>query len=313
MAKFRNTIPSSEITPEALYLNRRQFMKGGAALSAAALLAACGSPPPLVDEDGTAVSVPTLTPAPDTLTSEHDILNYVNFYEFTRDKEGVAELAQDLVTSPWEVAVGGLVRNPGAYNVDDLKRQFDQEERIYRLRCVEGWSMVIPWLGFPLHKLLAQVEPLPAARYVRFETLYDPAQMPGQRTDWYEWPYVEGLRLDEALHDLTILSTGLYGKDLSPQNGAPIRLVVPWKYGFKSIKSIVKIDLVAEQPVSLWMKASPREYGFYANVNPDVPHPRWSQATERRIGEVRRRKTYLFNGYDEVAHLYEGMDLTENF
>ncbi len=313
MAKFRNTIPASEITPEALYINRRQFMKGGAALSAAALLAACGSPPPTVDEEGTAVPAPTSTPLPDTLTSEQEILNYVNFYEFTRDKEGVAELARDLITSPWEVAVGGLVRNPGVYDVDDLKRRFDQEERIYRLRCVEGWSMVIPWLGFPLHKLLAQVEPLPAARYVRFETLYDPAQMPGQRTDWYEWPYVEGLRLDEAMHELTILSTGLYDKDLSPQNGAPIRLVVPWKYGFKSIKSIVKIDLVEDQPESFWMRSSPREYGFYANVNPNVPHPRWSQATERRIGEVRRRRTFLFNGYDEVAPLYEGMDLTENF
>lgn len=312
MAKFRNTIPASEITPETLYINRRQFMKGGAALSAAALLAACGSPQ-MVDEDGTAVPAPTSTPLPDTLTSKEEILNYVNFYEFTRDKEGVAELARDLVTSPWQVAVGGLVRNPGVYDVDDIKRQFDQEERIYRLRCVEGWSMVIPWLGFPLHKLLAQVEPLAAARYVLFETLHDPAQMPGQRTDWYEWPYVEGLRLDEAMHELTILSTGLYGQDLSPQNGAPIRLVVPWKYGFKSIKSIVKIDLVEEQPESFWMRSSPREYGFYANVNPNVPHPRWSQATERRIGEVRRRRTFLFNGYDEVASLYEGMDLTENF
>jgi methionine sulfoxide reductase catalytic subunit len=311
---FRNTIPPSEITPEALYQNRRQFLKAGVALSAAALLAACGSPTEQVGEDDTAVPVPTFTPAPDVLTSEEEILNYVNFFEFTRDKEGVAALAQDLVTSPWEVAVGGLVANPGVYNVADLKRQFDQEERIYRLRCVEGWSMVIPWLGFPLHKLLAQVEPLADARYVRFETLYDPDQMPGQRTDWYDWPYVEGLRLDEAMNELTLLATGLYGKDLQPQNGAPIRLVVPWKYGFKSIKSIVKIDLVAEQPESLWVKASPREYGFYANVNPDVPHPRWSQATERRIGEVRRRKTELFNGYGaEVAYLYEGMDLEENF
>jgi len=193
-------------------------------------------------------------------------------------------------------------------------RRFDAEERIYRLRCVETWSMVIPWLGFPLHKLLQQVEPLAEAKYVRFETLYDPEQMPGQKSDWYEWPYVEGLRLDEAMHDLTLLATGLYGKELAPQNGAPIRLVVPWKYGFKSIKSIVKIDLVAEQPESLWMKASPEEYGFYANVNPSVPHPRWSQATERRIGELRRRKTLLFNGYEaEVAHLYAGMDLEVNF
>jgi methionine sulfoxide reductase catalytic subunit len=317
---FRSNIPSSEITPEGVYLNRRQFMKGAAALSAASLLAACGAPggsAPVAETTGTeggATAVPTFTPAPDNLTSEHDILNYNNFFEFTQDKERVAALAQDLVISPWQVAVGGLVRNPGVYDVGDLKRQFDPEERVYRLRCVETWSMVIPWLGFPLHKLLQAVEPLAEAQFVRFETLYDPEQMPGQRTDWYEWPYVEGLRLDEAMHDLTLLATGLYGKDLQPQNGAPIRLVVPWKYGFKSIKSIVKIDLVAEQPVSLWEKASPQEYGFYANVNPTVPHPRWSQATERRIGEVRRRKTEMFNGYEaEVAHLYEGMDLQVNF
>lgn len=315
---FRSNISSSEITPEAVYGSRRQFIKGAAALSAATLLAACGapesSPPPEVTGSEGTTAVPTFTPAPDNPTSEHEILNYNNFFEFTQDKERVAELAKDLVTSPWQVAVGGLVRNPGVYDVDDLQRQFSPEERIYRLRCVETWSMVIPWLGFPLHKLLQAVEPLAGAQYVRFETLYDPEQMPGQRTDWYEWPYVEGLRLDEAMHDLTLLATGLYGKNLQPQNGAPIRLVVPWKYGFKSIKSIVKIDLVAEQPTSLWMKASPREYGFYANVNPTVAHPRWSQATERRIGEMRRRKTLMFNGYEaEVAHLYDGMDLQVNF
>jgi sulfoxide reductase catalytic subunit YedY len=317
--RFQSDIPSSEITPEALYHNRRQFMKGAAALSAAALLAACGapendSPPPDATGPGGSAPVPTFTPAPDNLTPEQDILNYNNFYEFTLEKESVAAEAQGLITSPWEVAIGGLVRQPGIYDVDDLKQQFDPEERVYRLRCVEAWSMVIPWLGFPLHKLLQVVEPLPEARYVRFETLYDPEQMPGQKSDWYVWPYVEGLRLDEAMHDLTLLATGLYGKDLQPQNGAPIRLVVPWKYGFKSIKSIVKIDLVAEQPVSLWMNASPEEYGFYANVNPKVPHPRWSQATERRLGEMRRRKTLMFNGYEaEVAHLYDGMDLQVDF
>lgn len=314
MNRFRSNIPSSEITPEPVYLNRRQFMKGLAGASAAALLAACGVPTAEESSTGDGVAVPTFTPAPDVLTSEQDILNYNNFFEFTLEKEGVAALAQNFVTSPWQVEVGGLVRNPGVYDMDDIKRQFDHEERVYRLRCVETWSMVIPWNGFPLHKLLAQVEPLTEAQYVRFETLYDPAQMPGQNSNWYEWPYVEGLRLDEAMHDLTLLATGLYGRDLAPQNGAPVRLVVPWKYGFKSIKSIVKIDLVAEQPQSLWMKASPREYGFYANVNPTVPHPRWSQATERRIGETRRRKTLLFNGYeDEVAHLYAGMDLQVDF
>jgi sulfoxide reductase catalytic subunit YedY len=245
------------------------------------------------------------------LTPLEAIAGYTNYYEFTTSKEGVASLAKDFKTSPWEVAVGGLVHKPRTFDLDDLLG-FAQEERIYRLRCVEAWSMVIPWLGFPLADLLKEVEPMSDAKYVRFETLYDPDQMPGQRRGGYQWPYVEGLRLDEAMHDLTMLATGIYGKSLLPQNGAPIRLVVPWKYGFKYIKSIVKIDLVEEVPVSLWMTAAPHEYGFYANVNPDVPHPRWSQATERRIGETKRRKTLLFNGYaDEVAHLYSGMDLTK--
>jgi sulfoxide reductase catalytic subunit YedY len=247
----------------------------------------------------------------DQLTSFEAITNYTNYYEFTTSKEGVAYLAQDFKTSPWTVEVGGLVHKPKTFDTDDLLK-FPQEERIYRLRCVEAWSMVIPWLGFPLAKLLEEVEPMSKARYVRFETLYDPDQMPGQKRAGYNWPYVEGLRMDEAMHDLTILATGLYGKALLPQNGAPVRLVVPWKYGFKSIKSIVKIDLVEEMPVSLWMASAPHEYGFYANVNPDVPHPRWSQATERRIGEIKRRETLLFNGYsEEVAHLYEDLDLTE--
>jgi sulfoxide reductase catalytic subunit YedY len=202
------------------------------------------------------------------------------------------------------------VQKPKTFDVNELLQKFDQEERIYRLRCVEGWSMVIPWLGFPLSRLLKDAEPMSQAKYVRFETLFDPQQMPGQKSGWYTWPYVEGLRLDEAMHDLTILSTGLYGKTLLPQNGAPLRLVVPWKYGFKSIKSIVRIDLVEDMPTSLWMAAAPNEYGFYSNVNPDVPHPRWSQASERRIGEAGRRRTLPFNGYaEEVASLYEGMDL----
>lgn len=299
-------IPSSEITPEAVYLNRRQFMQGAAALSTSVLLAAaCRSRP---DESGTP------PPPEDTLTPEQDVISYNNFYEFSLDKEAVANMAQGFRTSPWEVEVGGLVRNPGIYDIDDLKQQFDQEERVYRLRCVEGWSMVIPWLGFPLRKLLEVVEPVAAAKHVRFETYYEPELMPGQQSNWYEWPYVEGLRLDEAMNDLTLMATGLYGKALLPQSGAPLRLVVPWKYGFKSIKTIVKIELVEEQPTSLWMAASPDEYGYYANVNPKVPHPRWSQATERRIGEVSRRKTMLFNGYEEeVAYLYEGMDLAVNF
>lgn len=309
------TIPSSDITPEHIYRSRRRFLRGIGALALAGLgVAACGdaADPP-----------PPLTPGPvsrqtdelgDPLNTYQEITTYNNFYEFTTSKEGVAHLARTFRTSPWTVSIGGLVHKPQTIAIEDMLKRYPSEERIYRLRCVEGWSMVIPWLGFPLHKLLADVEPLANARYVRFETLYDPDQMPGQRDRWYAWPYVEGLRLDEAMHDLTILSTGLYGNLLLPQNGAPLRLVVPWKYGFKSIKSIVKIDLVAEQPTSLWMAAAPHEYGFYANVNPNVPHPRWSQATERRIGEFERRPTLLFNGYaDQVAHLYAGMDLRANY
>jgi len=313
-------IPSSEITPEHVYLSRREFLKSMGILGAsAALLAACGTAPAAE----VMATVPGTTPLPpssntdelgDPLNSYEEITNYNNYYEFTVDKERVAKLAEGYPTSPWEVKVGGLVHNPKTYSLDDL-RKFEIEERIYRLRCVEAWSMVIPWMGFPLSKLLADVQPKSEAKYVRFETIYDPEGMPGiKKNPWYQWPYVEGLRLDEAMHDLTILATGLYGKDLLPQNGAPVRLVVPWKYGLKSIKSIVKIDLVEEMPVSLWMAAAPNEYGFYSNVNPNVDHPRWSQATERRIGELGRRPTLMFNGYeDEVAHLYAGMDLSVNF
>jgi len=247
------------------------------------------------------------------ITSYEAVTGYVNFYEFTTSKKGVAALAEGFKTSPWTVEVGGLVNRPRTFDLDDLSK-FEQEERVYRMRCVEAWSMVIPWVGFPLARLLKEVEPTSKAKYVRFETLYDPEQMPGQRSGAFPWPYVEGLRLDEAMHDLTLLATGLYGKPLLPQNGAPIRLVVPWKYGFKSIKSIVRIDLVEEMPVSLWMAAGPGEYGFWANVNPAVPHPRWSQATERRIGENKRRETLLFNGYaEEVAHLYPDLNNREWF
>jgi sulfoxide reductase catalytic subunit YedY len=248
------------------------------------------------------------------ITALRSITNYNNFFEFSTDKESVAPRSQKLKTSPWTVTIGGLVDKPGTFDVDDLRKKFPEEERIYRLRCVEAWSMVIPWSGFPLASLLKTVEPTSRAKYVRFETLYDPVQMSGQKNRWYKWPYVEGLRLDEAMNDLVILATGLYGKPLLPQNGAPIRVVIPWKYGFKSIKSIVKIDLVEAMPVSLWMQAGPNEYGFFANVNPAVDHPRWSQATERRIGELWRRKTLPFNGYaDQVAHLYTGMDLRRFF
>ena len=329
-------IPSSEITPEWVYLNRRQFMKG-AALAAGALagtfaLGACTSPQPAAGtgrDGGSTQSSPESSPtaAPvepkasgaadergDALTSYEAVTTYNNFYEFGMGKDDPAKNATGFVTSPWTLAVGGLVNKPKTYGVEDLFGLFPPEERIYRLRCVEAWSMVIPWLGFPLAKLLKEVEPTGDAKYVRFETLLDSQRMPGQRSEWYEWPYVEGLRLDEAMNDLTLLSVGLYGNMLLPQNGAPIRLVVPWKYGFKSIKSIVKIDLVADEPASLWMIAAPHEYGFYANVNPDVAHPRWSQASERRIGESGRRETLMFNGYaEQVASLYSGMDLQANY
>jgi methionine sulfoxide reductase catalytic subunit len=306
-------IQSSEITPEQVYLSRRAFMAGAGALAAGALLAACGQapatpagPPPAVGQTADELGDPVNTYA--------QITTYNNFYEFSTDKEQPARMAAGFTTSPWQVAVGGLVGKPQTFGIEDLLKRFDQQERVYRLRCVEAWSMVIPWQGFPLGQLLRMVEPKAEARFVRFETLYDPERLPGQRDAYFAWPYVEGLRLDEAMHDLTLLATGLYGRQLTPQNGAPIRLVVPWKYGFKSIKSIVKIDLVDTLPTSLWMASSPNEYGFYANVNPDVPHPRWSQDSERRIGELGRRKTLPFNGYaDEVAALYAGMDLSRDF
>ncbi len=318
-------IQPSEITPEHVYLSRRKLLAAMVALAASSLLAACSdahTEPTALTVAGPLALEGTSTPPLPPLSSDRDelgapltpweaITRYTNFYEFSTSKEGAARLARNFRTAPWTVEVGGLVARPRTFGLEDLY-QFEQEERIYRMRCVEGWSMVIPWIGFPLARLLNKVEPLSQARYVRFETLYDPEQMPGQKSSFYPWPYVEGLRLDEAMHDLTILATGLYGRLLLPQNGAPLRLVVPWKYGFKSIKSIVRIDLVEEQPVSLWMAAAPKEYGFYANVNPQVPHPRWSQASERRIGEDRRIPTMLFNGYaEEVAHLYQPLDRRE--
>jgi sulfoxide reductase catalytic subunit YedY len=290
----------------------------GALAASAAVLSACGgqeigsTSDPSVGEAAAANA--QTDELGDTLTPLDVVTNYNNYYEFTTSKESVAGMATNFKTSPWQVEVGGLVNNPKIYNIDDLRTKFGEEERIYRLRCVEGWSMVIPWLGFSLAKLLKEVEPTSKANYVRFESIYDPGQMPGQNSIWYTWPYIEGLRLDEAMNDLALLSTGLYGKQLLAQNGAPLRLVVPWKYGFKSVKAIVKIDLVEEMPVSLWMAAAPQEYGFYANVNPDVPHPRWSQATERRIGEFGRRSTLPFNGYaEQVAQLYKDMDLRVNY
>lgn len=308
-------IKSSEITPEHIYMARRGFIKAMGYSAAGAFLAACAPKSSVMSTDGPAPNAQgSKDDLGDPINSFEAITNYNNYYEFSLDKTAVAKVSRDFQTSPWSVEVGGMVRNPGVYDIDALRTKFSQQERIYRLRCVEGWSMVIPWLGFPLKELLDQVEPNSEAKYVRFETVYRPEEMPGQNSGFYNWPYVEGLRVDEAMNDLTLLATGLYGQDLLPQSGAPIRLVVPWKYGFKSIKSIVRIDLVDEMPISLWMAAAPNEYGFYANVNPEVPHPRWSQSSERRIGENGRRDTLAFNGYaDEVAYLYEGMDLRENY
>ena len=307
-------IDPSDITPKKLYLSRRQFIGSAGALAVGALaLAACKGNVPTV-ETGTPPGAGASTDElGDPLTSFQDITHYNNYYEFSTNKEAVAKLAKDFPTSPWNIEVSGLVNNPKTYSIADLGK-FMPEERIYRLRCVEAWSMVIPWSGFPLQRLLDEVQPTSEAKYVQFTSLYDPESMPAQGAEFYSWPYVEGLRLDEAMHDLTLLATGLYGQPLPNQNGAPVRLVVPWKYGFKDIKAIVKIELVNYQPSTLWMQAGPTEYGFYANVNPNVDHPRWSQATERRIGETGRRKTLMFNGYEEqVASLYAGMDLSKDF
>jgi sulfoxide reductase catalytic subunit YedY len=305
----------SEITPRHLYLSRRDFLKAAGLAAGSALLAACAPDAapaqPAVQSDYAGAGADELG---DPINSFEDITNYNNYYEFTVDKQGVAGLAQNFTTHPWTVEVGGLVRNPKTYAIEDLLQKFPQEERVYRLRCVEAWSMVIPWSGFPLAGLLREVEPAADARFVRFESVYRPEEMPGQSSPFYPWPYQEGLRLDEAMNDLAILATGMYGQALPKQDGAPIRLVVPWKYGFKSIKAVVKIELVAEQPATLWSSVAPNEYGFYSNVNPERSHPRWSQASERRIGELGRRPTLPFNGYGEqVAGLYEGMDLIENY
>lgn len=320
-------VKPSEITPEHVYLNRRQFLQAMGIAGAVAALAACS--PRVTSSSGGSVNSGEVasTPPPsdlkaskttdelgDRLNTYDEITNYNNYYEFTTDKADVAPMSKDFKSSPWQVQVYGLVNKPKTYGLDDLLKMFDQEERIYRLRCVEAWSMVIPWMGFPLSKLLNEVEPQSSAKYVRFETLMDPAQFPGEKDAFYPWPYQEGLTVPEAMNDLAILATGLYGKPLPPQDGAPIRLVVPWKYGFKSIKAIVKIELIDTEPDTLWSTVAPDEYGFFANVNPNVPHPRWSQASERRIGESGRRPTLMFNGYgDQVADLYTGLDLKTFF
>jgi sulfoxide reductase catalytic subunit YedY len=323
---------SGEITPEALYLRRREFLRssglflatatgvGGALLHLAhgvrpaARKAAAAAPPSPPLAPAVSASQPELFTVGDPKTSYEDITTYNNFYELGLDKSDPAEHAGSLRTRPWTVAVEGEVEQPATLDLDAILKWFPLQERVYRMRCVEAWSMVIPWLGFPLGDLVKRLRPTSRARYVAFTTLLDPEQLPGQRRRVLDWPYVEGLRIDEAVHPLTMLAVGLYGRPLPGQNGAPLRLVVPWKYGFKGIKSIVKIRFSETEPPTSWSRAAPREYGFYANVNPAVDHPRWSQASERRIGEIRRRPTLPFNGYaEEVASLYSGLDLREHF
>jgi sulfoxide reductase catalytic subunit YedY len=314
-----------EITPRELYVNRRTVMRGGIVAASAAATAWLYRRLNGVDQ------VTTERPAlqhlvkarpsgqdgfwvDEPMTPRTSILNYNNFYEFSTDKDGVASAAAKFSTAGWQLAVDGLVGKPAVFDLDQLRAIGAPEERIYRMRCVEAWSMVIPWAGLPLARLLARVEPLGSAKYVAFQTLHDPERMPNQRTDVLAWPYVEGLRIDEAMHPLALLATGLYGEELPPQDGAPVRLVTPWKYGFKGIKSIVRITLTETQPPSTWNNQAPKEYGFFANVNPRHDHPRWSQATEQRIGESGRRKTLMFNGYtDQVASLYAGMDLDVHY
>jgi len=311
-----NKIPSSEITPEHIYNDRRNFIKNlGLILGSTALSA-------FANKSFAAIhTLPSFAQAKERekekLSSLKDITSYNNYYEFGTSKSDPYDYAEKLNIDPWSISIEGSVAKPLKLDLDELIKEMPLEERIYRLRCVEGWSMVIPWVGIPLHALLKKVSPNGNAKYVEFVSLKRPSEMIGQKDDMLDWPYTEGLRLDEAMHPLTILAVGLYGKVLPKQNGAPIRLVVPWKYGFKSIKAITKIRLVEKMPISTWMKANPKEYGFYANVNPKVDHPRWSQTTERRVGEsllTPRLKTQMFNGYqEEVAHLYQGMDLNRYF
>jgi sulfoxide reductase catalytic subunit YedY len=314
LIKRASDIPSSEITDKKLYMNRRQFISAAAfavtGFASSELLfqsdAHAGQKLPVAKRGQFSIQ--------EEQTSFKNAAHYNNFYEFSTEKEDVADISRNFRTRPWAVSIEGHVKKPKIYDIDELMKLFPLEERVYRFRCVEGWSMVIPWIGFPLGDFIKRCEPTSKAKYVEFITLYDPKQMPGQRRGVLEWPYLEGLRMDEALHPLTLMALGMYGEVLPNQNGAPLRLVVPWKYGFKSIKSIVRIRFVEQMPITSWMKAAPNEYGFYANVNPDVDHPRWSQDRERRIGEFLKRKTLMFNGYaEEVAGMYKGMDLRKFF
>jgi methionine sulfoxide reductase catalytic subunit len=318
LIKKPSDILSSEITSKSLYVNRRQFL-AGAALAGAAAVASLGlkelGQPSLVA--GANAKIDGLQKSPFSTTEKEtpykDVTNYNNFYEFSTDKYEPAGLSKNFKTRPWTVTIDGLVKKKQQLDVDTIIKMAAPEERIYRHRCVEGWSIVVPWVGFSLSELIKCAEPLGKAKFVEFTTLYDPKQMPGQRVPVLKWPYVEGLRMDEAMHPLVLLCFGMYGEVLPNQDGAPLRIVVPWKYGFKSAKSIVRIRFTEEQPMNSWQLAAANEYGFYSNVNPNVDHPRWSQAKERRLGEFFKRPTLMFNGYDQVASLYSGMDLKKNF
>lgn len=311
-------IVSSEITPKGLYLNRRRFLAGTAMAGAAAIagrqLGNLVSPATVVEASAAIPGIQKSSfSTTEKITPLKDVSNYNNYYEFSTDKYEPAGLARNLKTSPWKVTIDGLVAKKLELDVEDIKKLAAPEERIYRHRCVEGWSIVVPWVGFSLSQLIKRAQPLGKAKFVEFTTLYDPKQMPGQHVPVLDWPYVEGLRLDEANHPLALLCFGMYGETLPNQDGAPLRLVVPWKYGFKSAKAIVRIRFTDSQPVNTWNKSAPNEYGFYSNVNPNVDHPRWSQAKERRLGEFFKRPTLMFNGYEQVASLYSGMDLKKNF
>lgn len=308
----------SEITDKSLYLRRREFIQAAAAGMVGAAAGTLGVPQAEAAPSWPRVKVPSFAKTSfgtgEKVNAYEDITTYNNFYEFGTEKEDPSNNASTLKTKPWTVKVEGMVAKPAEYQLEDFIKPYALEERIYRMRCVERWSLVIPWIGFPLANILKTVQPTSTAKFVEFTTLLNPQQMPGQRRDVLRWPYVEGLRLDEAMHPLAIMAVGLYGEYLPNQNGAPMRLVVPWKYGFKGIKSIVKIRLTDRQPLNSWQLSAPTEYGFYSNVNPSVDHPRWSQARERRIGEFFMRPTLLFNGYgDQVASLYSGMDLKKNY
>src|SRR6202166_3194208 len=314
-------IKSSEITPKATYLNRRNFLAGATITGAAALAGiAFRDFRDLVAPSLTAranAKIDGLQKSPFSTTEKEtpykDITTYNNFYEFSTDKDGPADVAKNFKTRPWTVTIDGEVKKKHVLDVDTIIKMAAPEERIYRHRCVEGWSIVVPWVGVSLSELIKRADPMPKAKFVEFATLYDPKQMPGQRTSVLKWPYVEGLRMDEAMHPLALLCFGMYGEVLPNQDGAPLRVVLPWKYGFKSAKSIVRIRFTTDQPLNTWQQSAPNEYGFYSNVNPNVDHPRWSQAKERRLGEFFKRPTLMFNGYDQVGSLYSGMDLKKNF